>query len=113
VVAAVVVKVVGYAGPGYYPFLQLRHFVVGAAMLAVFYGPVGRACARVLEHTGPAAKWIAGISHRLYVLHYPLLVQWKFSYSVPGFLVTLVLVMVLAYGVERVLPNYLPKAPKT
>ncbi len=111
VVAAAVVSEVGYRGLGFYPFLQLRHFAVAALLLPLLYGPIGRACARLLERAGPAAKWFAGISYGLYVLHYPLVIQWNFSATVPGLIVGLILLFALSYAVDRVLPRYLPKAP--
>ena len=112
-VAAVVVKFVGYRGLGYYPVLQLRHFAMGALILALFFGPLGRVLAGWLQPLGPVAKWVASISYGVYVLHYPLLVQWGYSYSLTGLVVSLALLLALAWWVERVLPRYLPKAPRT
>lgn len=113
VLAAVVVRWRGYTGLGYYPFLPLRHFVAGAAMLALFFGPIGRVCARFLERVGSWPGRVAAISYGIYVLHYPLLVQWHFAMTVPGLIVALALVVTLSYLAERIVPRYLPKAPAT
>jgi peptidoglycan/LPS O-acetylase OafA/YrhL len=100
-IAAGVVFVVGYRGVGYYPVLPLRHFAVGALFLAIFASPVGRWLAGAFTRVGPAASWIASISYGMYVLHYPLLVQWTLARTLPGFLLALVILVVLSYLVDR------------
>ena len=111
-VAAAVLLFVPYRGPGLYPALPLRHFAVAALMLALLFGPAGRILARLSWRVSGVAAAVASISYGLYVLHYPVLVSWSFAQSPLGFGVAALVVVVLAYLVERQLPKVLPRAPR-
>jgi peptidoglycan/LPS O-acetylase OafA/YrhL len=103
----------GYRGPGYYPALPFRHFAVGLLMVVLLFGSIGRVVANILM---PATKIItpmATVSYGLYVLHYPLLVNWQRAHQPVGFLAAMVIAIILVYFVERQLPRLLPAAPKT
>lgn len=111
-ISAVAVEIVGYKGFGYYPFLQLRHFAIALTMLVAFSTPLGAIIARwCLPLARPAAFW-ASISYGLYVLHYPILVDWKRAQTLPGFALALLILCSLAYLVDRKLNAWLPRAPR-
>jgi peptidoglycan/LPS O-acetylase OafA/YrhL len=109
--AGAAVVVAGYSGPGYYPFLMLRHFGLALGMLVVLSTPLRRVLGAVSGALAWPAALVASISYGLYVLHYPLLVQTHVVGS-PWFWLLGVLTIALAVGVERILPRFLPRAPK-
>jgi peptidoglycan/LPS O-acetylase OafA/YrhL len=112
-VAALVVLTVGYHGLGFYPFLPLRHFAAAALMLILLFGPLGRRVCALAYRGRKGFAMVASISYGLYVLHYPLLIQWKVASSPHGFAFAVVLLLATAYLVEHLLPRLLPTPPKT
>ncbi|KUR75523.1 acyltransferase [Novosphingobium sp. Fuku2-ISO-50] len=111
-ISAVVVKLVGYKGLGFYPFLPFRHFAAGLAMLIVFSSPVGKVAANWCLPIARPAAYCASISYGLYVLHYPILVDWDRAKSPAGLAMAAVLLIVSAYLADRQLNIYLPRAPR-
>jgi peptidoglycan/LPS O-acetylase OafA/YrhL len=111
VVAAVVVWRVGYVRIGVYPFLPLVHFLTAALVVAASFGPLGRRLAQSLFPRKAAFAWIASISYGLYVLHFPLLVQWQFASSPVGWAAAIALLIGGSILVDRILPRLLPRAP--
>lgn len=114
VTAAIPVAIHGAGkGVGYYPLLPLRHFVAAATVLVICFGPIGGALARwsVIHARGFGAA--ASISYGLYVLHFPLLVDWKRADTPSGLTVAIVLLLLLAWLIERQLPRLLPRAPSS
>ncbi len=112
-VAAAVTGVVGYRGPGVYPFLPLRHFLVAAGMLAALYSGLGRRIAAICESLARPAADAASVSYGLYVLHYPLLVVWRRAWTPAGLALALGLVLAAAWLTDRKLNQWLPRAPAT
>lgn len=112
VIAAMVVPFAGYRGLGLYPVLPLRHFLVAAIMLAVLFGPIGRAIVRGCASLAAPAAFLASISYGLYVLHYPLLVLWRRAQSPIGLGVAAMVLILLALAADRGLNRWLPRAPK-
>lgn len=111
-IAAVAAGTLGYKGYGFYPFLQLRHFLVGLTMLVAFSTPLGAMIVRwCVPLARPAAFW-ASISYGLYVLHYPILVDWKRAQSLPGFTLAVLILVLSAYLSDRQLNKRLPHAPR-
>jgi peptidoglycan/LPS O-acetylase OafA/YrhL len=110
--ALVVVRLRGNHGIGLYPVLMLRHFAVAAIMVAVLFGPVGRAIASLSSVFAKAASVVASISFGLYVFHFPLLVNWHRSTNPIGFIVALIILVAVSYLAERELPKILLKAPR-
>lgn len=111
-VAAVVVAGVGYAGPGVYPFLPLRHFVAALVLLVLLGNRPGAVLARGCAFVARPAAAVASISYGLYVLHYPLLVDWRRAESLPGFALATVLLVAGAWLADRWLGARLPRAPR-
>lgn len=102
---------VGYRGLGYYPFLMFRHFAVALLLCVVAFSAVGRKFAAVSFRWRPQLAWLASISYGIYVLHYPLLIQWDFAKTSFGLIVAIALLVILAFLVDRKL-NRILAAPK-
>ena len=100
-------------GTGYFPLLPLRHFAFTAAVTLGATVPALRAAlgAVALKYSAIAAA-VASISYSMYVLHYPLLIQWKIVSTVPGFMVGLACFLAACVFTERLLPRILPQAPR-
>lgn len=102
----------GFSGPGYFPFLMLRHSAVVAILfLVLLLAPLRHVLGRcAFAVRGPAAR-VAALSYGLYVLHYPLLVQTDLNQSwlvVPA----AVGLLVLAYVADPWLDRVIPRAPR-
>ncbi len=100
-------------GIGYYPWLPVRHFAFGLAVLLVFFGPFGATLSRLTVSRKRLFAAGASISYGLYVLHYPLLVDWNVARSAIGLTTAFVILLLLAWLVERQLPRFLPRAPSS
>lgn len=111
--AALGVLLASYNGLGVFPFLHLRHFVIAAIILLMLFGPIGRFASRLTLPSARVFTFVASISYGLYVLHYPILIQWEFAAGLFGFLAAMVLLVLLSYLAEHVLVRLLPKAPTT
>jgi len=109
--AAAATWLVGFRGLGLYPFLPLRHFLVAAAMLAALFSPLGRRIASVCAWWARPAAYVASISYGLYVLHYPLLVQWGRASGLLGTALALALLLLGAILADRQLNRWLPRVP--
>lgn len=112
-VTALAVVLVGYRGAGVYPVLPLRHVITAALLLAVFFGPPGRALARIAYRHHRPIRFVASISYGLYLFHYPLLVDWDQAYHPGGFAIALAILVGLAWLTEHRLTAMLPRAPRT
>ena len=112
-VALAVALVEPRSGIGIYPLLPLRHFAVAALLVAVMFGPAGRLLSRATLWSPAPWSALASISYGLYVLHMPLLVDWHRARGAGGLALAAVLLVALAWGVERWLPRLLPRAPST
>ncbi len=107
VIAGIAVKMVGFKSVGYYPFLPFRHFAVALIFLLALSNALGAAIAKRCAPVAEIAAALASISYGLYVLHYPLLVDWKRAHSPVGFLLALILLLGLAYLIDRRLNSHL------
>lgn len=113
VISLSAVLAVGYAGAGYYPFLPARHFIVSAALLAVLFSPASKPLIQRLPRFSAPLGAVASISYGLYVLHYPVLMQWNVAKSPVGLVLAVGVLLMLSYVGERLLPRLLPRAPTT
>jgi len=111
VIAAAAVLITGYSGLGFYPFLMLRHFAAALIILIVLFSPLGARIASLLVRVSMPAAAVASVSYGLYVLHYPLLVDWHRAQTVWGLMGAMILLAAAAYLVDRQLNRWLPRAP--
>lgn len=116
-VAAAVVAIAGYRGVGVYPVLPLRHIAVAGVLMVLGFGAIGRWAGRISVRVARPAAFLASISYGVYVLHYPLLVQWQRSTSAAGLVAAFVLLAILATLADRELARMLarraPAPPRT
>ena len=110
-IAAVGVYVTGYHGLGLYPFLMLRHFAVALLMLVILFGPIGAGIASQLSRVSKPAAAVASMSYGVYVLHYPLLVEWNRAKSSWGLAMGVIILVGSAWIADRQLNRWLPRAP--
>ncbi|MGA8171556.1 MAG: acyltransferase [Methylocystis sp.] len=110
-IAAAVVAFGGYKGLGVYPFLMLRHFAVALLLLIVLFGPLGAKIASLLSRISSPAAAVASVSYGLYILHYPLLVNWHRARTPQGLVAAIVLTVAAAWFADRGLNRWLPRAP--
>jgi peptidoglycan/LPS O-acetylase OafA/YrhL len=110
-VAAAGVYVVGYRGLGLYPFLMLRHFAVALLILVALFGPFGTGVASQLCRVSKPAAVIASLSYGLYVLHFPLLVEWHRARDGWGLTTGVIILIATAWIVDRQLNKWLPRGP--
>jgi peptidoglycan/LPS O-acetylase OafA/YrhL len=101
-IAVVVALILGPHRIGFYPLLPARHFGFAALLLLVCFGPIGGRLARLCARRARVFAAIASISYGLYVLHFPVMVQWTVARSsAAGLAAATVLTVLLAYAVDR------------
>jgi peptidoglycan/LPS O-acetylase OafA/YrhL len=101
-IAGVVALIEGPHRSGVYPLLPARHFGFAVLLLLVCFGPIGGRIARLCARRAHIFAAIASISYGLYVLHYPLMVQWTVARSsAAGLAAATLLTVLLAYAVDR------------
>jgi peptidoglycan/LPS O-acetylase OafA/YrhL len=110
-IAAGTVFVDGFHGPGRFPILPLRHFLVAAIILAILFGPIGQRLTKILRAFAVPAGFVASISYGIYVVHVPLLVISRHAKPLSGFLIMLLVTIGVSYLVDRGLSAVLPRAP--
>ena len=88
-------------GPNqHYPLLQLNHLASALVLAIVFFGAAGRFVVRAVEPFKAVAKVVASFSYGLYVLHYPLLVNWSFAHRPGGIWIAIALLLPLAWAAD-------------
>lgn len=99
-ISGAVVLIDGFDGLGYYPFLPFRHFAVGFIVIVAAKAIGGRLTRLCAPFARPLA-WGASISYGVYVLHYPLLVQFGVPRGVAGVATGLAMSVVISWAIDR------------
>jgi peptidoglycan/LPS O-acetylase OafA/YrhL len=108
-IAAAAVPFIGYRGIGVYPALPLRHFAIALVLLVAIFGPMGRYASTMMIRVSRAGALLASVSYGLYVLHYPLLVDWHRAEGFSGGLIALLLLGFTSWFADRWLNQQLPR----
>jgi peptidoglycan/LPS O-acetylase OafA/YrhL len=105
--AAAIAWLLGGREIGYYPLLPLRHFAFCAIALAVLFGGVGRFLLPHLWKVRKPSAVLSRISYTIYVIHFPLLIQWHVASSPFGFALAFALMLIVSrlteYDLSRLL----------
>ncbi|WP_052257593.1 acyltransferase family protein [Leisingera sp. ANG-DT] len=94
-----------------YPVLPFRHFIVALVFVLVVFSRPGNRIIQTVALPRAATRYAASISYAVYLLHFPILIQWQVSHSPAGFAFSLVLLIVLSHATERWLYRVLPRFP--
>lgn len=87
---------------GTYPMLMLRHYGVALLLLGVAMSPLaGWAVARMGGRGARAWGWASSVSYGVYVIHFPLLIQWQLAASWTGFALACVVVLIISDLADR------------
>lgn len=112
-VAGAGVVLFGRSDVGVFPMLPLRHFAFALVCVAFCGTALAAVLVRSAQRLARPAAYVASISYGLYVLHYPLLIQWEVAHSPAGFAVALVLLVGLSVMGDRWLERVLPRPSPT
>lgn len=111
-VAMVGVLLHGYEGVGVFPALPLRHFAFVLLCVVFCVSPLAKWGIATFSGGGKASAYLASISYGLYVLHWPLLVQWDVAQTTLGLFVAVLVLAVMATLGDRTLDRVLPRPRK-
>lgn len=90
---------------GTYPVLMVRHFAIAAILIFLAISPVGPwAVARLGRDVAwrrQAWGWASSVSYGVYVIHFPLLIQWSLADTWIGFLIALAVLLAVSDLADR------------
>ena len=94
---AAVATIQGVDRIGTYPLLMLRHYAAALLFLLLAICPLGSWITQRIGHRGAAGwGWASAISYGVYVIHFPILIQWHVAQNWIGFVLALAVVIALA-----------------
>jgi peptidoglycan/LPS O-acetylase OafA/YrhL len=99
--AAVLLAILGFQGLAYYPFAQMRHFLVSLAFVIILFGPIGRLLAKYAEPFAKPSAYLASISYGIYVFHVPILMRWDRIHSALSILMGTALLVAVSIVFDR------------
>lgn len=84
-----------------YPLLQLNHLISGLIFAVVLFGPVGAFLVHRISLIPASVTLLSSISYGMYILHWPILIQWRISYESWGMLLAIPVFLALSYLADR------------
>lgn len=99
----------GRSDVGVFPMLPLRHFAFALLCILLCGTALTRLAVRVASPMARPATYVASISYGLYVLHYPLLIQWEGAKTPGGFALAVLVLLTVSILGDRMLDKLLPR----
>lgn len=93
----IITALLGMDRIGTYPVLMLRHFLISLVFLLFALTPIASwLVVRLGQLSAVFWGWASDISYGVYVIHFPILIQWEFAQNWFGFVTALSMVVLLA-----------------
>lgn len=87
---------------GYYPILNLRHFMTAMIFVVISFSPIGKAIVGAmsglpLNRISMVLSFLSSISYGIYILHYPILIRWSIAQSAGGLAIAMAILFLTSY----------------
>jgi peptidoglycan/LPS O-acetylase OafA/YrhL len=86
---------------GVHPLLEVRHFWFALLVVVLGTTSIAKLYADVASRSPGLWAWLASISYGVYVLHWPLMVQWSGAHSTGGLVLAFMFTVSIAYLIDR------------
>lgn len=92
---------VGFSGFYQYPLLPFRHFAVAFFLVILSFSPPARLFLKYCQIFHGAFLYLASISYGLYILHWPILIQYGQSRGLLSFIVSISFLLACCHLFDR------------